>query len=171
MRGKVGGSSSSICLSRITPAHAGKSFSYCSRNVSDWDHPRTCGEKFPSFSPAVHPDGSPPHMRGKAVPIVPATFPIGITPAHAGKSQNVLHCGALLKDHPRTCGEKRWHREFAKNQPGSPPHMRGKVGGSSSSICLSRITPAHAGKSFSYCSRNVSDWDHPRTCGEKKEKR
>ena len=50
---------------------------------------------------------------------------------------------------------------------GSPPHMRGKASGFSSSKGLKRITPAYAGKSFPFFGIIRLHWDHPRICGEK----
>ena len=65
-------------------------------------------------------------MRGKEHGYYSNGFSIRITPAHAGKSNSITDIKDLIKDHPRTCGEKfllllkRYH--FC----GSPPHMRGK---------------------------------------------
>ena len=49
------------------------------------DHPRTCGEKVKKFIARFVIRGSPPHMRGKGVPLREGLFPLRITPAHAGK--------------------------------------------------------------------------------------
>ena len=90
-----------------------------------------------------------------------------ITPAHAGK--RLLTTSKLIpaRDHPRTCGEKMDGVKKGTLALGSPPHMRGKGKVFFGADLSSGITPAHAGKSGSHCSRNFSDWDHPRTCGEK----
>ena len=45
-------------------------------------------------------------MRGKDNWKEVSLMPKGITPAHAGKSLLCLYLKLLLKDHPRTCGEK-----------------------------------------------------------------
>ena len=60
-------------------------------------------------------------MDGKYVP------GIGITPAHAGKSQGILAGVAAGWDHPRTCGEKSGLMRSNATGTGSPPHMRGKA--------------------------------------------
>ena len=65
MRGKV-----KICVTvfpavRITPAHAGKSIIINFCFISNWDHPRTCGEKHIVAQAVLYTKGSPPHMRGK----------------------------------------------------------------------------------------------------------
>ena len=46
--------------------------------------------------------------------------------------------------------------------------MRGKVYMRSGISALEGITPAHAGKSFISIELDYVDWDHPRTCGEKR---
>ena len=67
MRGKL------ICVavpgtvSRITPAHAGKT---CKSGIAyrdKEDHPRACGENIKSFEANEGWLGSPPRMRGKPV--------------------------------------------------------------------------------------------------------
>ena len=114
-------------MSRITPAHAGKSTRLLKGLQPKWDHPRTRGEKFVIRSISRIPKGSPPHTRGKADQDCTDRHFAGITPAHAGKSFWQYARRAGKKDHPRTRGEKR------------------------SAVCTTltrlRITPAHAGKS------------------------
>ena len=51
----------------ITPAYAGKSLRRCRSAASCRDHPRICGEKRCSCVTSPHTNGSPPHMRGKAL--------------------------------------------------------------------------------------------------------
>ena len=65
-------------------------------------------------------------MRGKVELFVLEKSNFGITPAHAGKSDETR---AMLKengDHPRTCGEKDDGEKELCEYKGSPPHMRGK---------------------------------------------
>ena len=118
-------------------------------------------------TPSTSDGGSPPHMRGKVSKSMPSCMAFGITPAHAGKS--ALKAGILsdIKDHPRTCGEKRFFQFPYAVKQGSPPHMRGKVQQVRVSFLQNGITPAHAGKSFSWCRSGCENGDHPRTCGEK----
>ena len=71
----------------ITPAHAGKRESLSRCSSCTWDHPRTCGEKYVSYAADFWLMGSPPHMRGKVLYGLCRWFALGITPAHAGKSQ------------------------------------------------------------------------------------
>ena len=86
-------------------------------------------------------------MRGKAAQESSLSIGVGITPAHAGKSEKTDWTTTCRRDHPRACGEK------------------------SASICndLQRvgITPAHAGKRASRRNAPSHQEDHPRVCGEK----
>ena len=85
MRGKDIRAEGSSYQSRITPAHAGKRPSTTIRFSRRRDHPRACGEKTFSKPLEAPVKGSPPRMRGKAVPFVFVPAMHGITPAHAGK--------------------------------------------------------------------------------------
>ena len=106
MRGKASLDFGLRQIHRITPAHAGKSENSQSSNRHEADHPRTCGEKLGVFSFEGSYDGSPPHMRGKALERMLQLRELGITPAHAGKSLSCLSEYCDSTDHPRTCGEK-----------------------------------------------------------------
>ena len=85
VRGKVNGRHTPLMIMRITPACAGKrEFCRC-RPGWRWDHPRMCGEKAVLFY-ADHPvEGSPPHVRGKAMVGAQLFYDLRITPACAGK--------------------------------------------------------------------------------------
>ena len=152
---------------RITPAHAGKRLFILYHHYILWDHPRTCGEKV--MLPLNHSRkaGSPPHMRGKVTLKGLLHRTLGITPAHAGKSERTFADRCNGQDHPRTCGEKSFHSLEESALPGSPPHMRGKDVPWSYNQGLGGITPAHAGKSEKPMDRAATTRDHPRTCGEK----
>ena len=111
------------------------------------DHPRTRGEKCDKLNFSAWGKGSPPHTRGKATASTPKEPPIGITPAHAGKSSKVV--------------------TLPNDKEGSPPHTRGKGIERGHAFKRPGITPAHAGKSFARKRFHGWDWDHPRTRGEK----
>ena len=49
----------------ITPAYAGKRYSFTTLTLSPRDHPRLCGEKRFEMQCILHHTGSPPPMRGK----------------------------------------------------------------------------------------------------------
>ena len=111
--------------------------------------------------------GSPPRMRGKVQPVQPPGRLLGITPAYAGKRRaTALRC-RCTRDHPRICGEKCNQRVRMVEQPGSPPHMRGKDMGLRASRIAGGITPAYAGKRNRFRFASFYKRDHPRICGEK----
>ena len=147
MRGKGAKKLNETGQKGITPAHAGKSRPPTHDQLGRQDHPRTCGEKPAARNLPHSPGGSPPHMRGKAQITCPPSTCLGITPAHAGKSCSFVQMAVLIRDHPRTCGEKWFAARLRERMPGSPPHMRGKVCFSLRHARPDRITPAHAGKS------------------------
>ena len=91
---------------RITPAYAGKSALVGSAGRQAWDHPRVCGEKRVLAVWLVPLKGSPPRMRGKALPGNQQPGRGRITPAYAGKSPLALRSFRDSGDHPRVCGEK-----------------------------------------------------------------
>ena len=85
-----------------------------------------------------------------------------------GKERDPDICINCPLDHPRTCGEKSPYQTKRIAAKGSPPHMRGKERGSTSRLRRKGITPAHAGKSAMWQDVPNNEMDHPRTCGEKK---
>ena len=87
-------------------------------------------------------------MRGKVSDASGRFLTYRITPAYAGKSDRVKHCGSMLM--------------------GSPPPMRGKGCTSCRAILEVGITPAYAGKSEALASNPDAQEDHPRLCGEKR---
>ena len=89
MRGKGRTAAAHFGSDRITPAYAGKSLSVRCSGKSWRDHPRLCGEKSRNGTPKVKYWGSPPPMRGKGPASAKWARASGITPAYAGKSQNM----------------------------------------------------------------------------------
>ena len=65
-------------------------------------------------------------MRGKLLMQFVILFPIRITPAHAGKTQNLDQFREKPEDHPRACGENFGEGDCDGVFQGSPPRMRGK---------------------------------------------
>ena len=167
MRGKDFSYYTTTIYCGITPVHAGKRWSGTSGSSSKKDHPRTCGEKFHRLRSLFRSWGSPPHMQGKGARQPLRLLDRGITPAHAGKRRLSTPGCAACEDHPRTCGEKLRARDKISAPWGSPPHMRGKAATGLNAASSSRITPAHAGKSYIRPALLRPEWDHPRTCGEK----
>ena len=146
MRGKLAEVSDLVFRSRITPAHAGKTFLSSDLHFSQADHPRACGENRVSMSLRRTSIGSPPRMRGKQILIPKMTMDGRITPAHAGKTRAGFHHHLHSPDHPRACGENLICADCQISGCGSPPRMRGKRGKG--------------------VVRNCRNLDHPRACGE-----
>ena len=90
---------------RITPARAGKTFSYDMGGVARTDHPRACGENGFSASSAAVSSGSPPRVRGKLEKGAAMANRSRITPARAGKTYKRDTDTRSNPDHPRACGE------------------------------------------------------------------
>ena len=105
-------------------------------------------------------------MRGKPVARLQDGQRPRITPAHAGKTLQMQSIAQLDSDHPRACGENLRICYFLPALVGSPPRMRGKLAEVSDLVFRSRITPAHAGKTFLSSDLHFSQADHPRACGE-----
>ena len=105
-------------------------------------------------------------MRGKLQMCFVSGQKRRITPAHAGKTYIHKLTLSVDPDHPRTCGENVILMGRLTKDPGSPPHMRGKLELQPMIIQERRITPAHAGKTKVSTSEVRFFTDHPRTCGE-----
>ena len=114
--------------------------------------------------------GSPPRRRGKVVgkEILPRR--VGITPAWAGKSQDLFLLWGEAQDHPRVGREKAMQYSHSRIGVGSPPRRRGKVVGIVASKRQIGITPAWAGKRVCYLTLLSYYGDHPRMGGKKSTK-
>ena len=154
------------CFSRITPAGAGKTFTYRAYVPIAQDHPRRCGENATTWRRLTVLPGSPPQVRGKLHRFKPTFNRFRITPAGAGKTCHHFARKRNGWDHPRRCGENRYQHGNIVDLLGSPPQVRGKLTQSSMSILHTGITPAGAGKTVCRCMRQCQYWDHPRRCGE-----
>ena len=114
--------------------------------------------------------GSPPPMRGKASADSPLAYRSRITPAYAGKRKRKPNGMLQSKDHPRLCGEKTMSSVFSTADTGSPPPMRGKAEITRTKFDTVGITPAYAGKRFQFPDHRFPCQDHPRLCGEKRQR-
>ena len=106
MRGKATNIHIVTVMQGITPAYAGKSLAVFPTRPGERDHPRVCGEKARCGGCWRLLPGSPPRMRGKEAQWWLLSWPLGITPAYAGKRVAEIY--------------------QAVQSPGSPPRMRGK---------------------------------------------
>ena len=150
----------------ITPACAGNSRFRSRATSPSRDHPRVCGEQYPSFLLAARLKGSPPRVRGTVINLRAAIHTIRITPACAGNSFQSLLPWVKLEDHPRVCGEQPDARLCRRDHYGSPPRVRGTVLTKQNQASARWITPACAGNRTA-CIAEYGVWeDHPRVCGE-----
>ena len=151
---------------RITPACAGNSILRAFASSPSPDHPRVCGEQafFAVCVPIVI--GSPPRVRGTAMPKASISVAIRITPACAGNSPRIKGTLIYKWDHPRVCGEQAFNLCLSTLERGSPPRVRGT--GFKNPVWLTgfRITPACAGNRHLFHKLHSLCKDHPRVCGE-----
>ena len=105
-------------------------------------------------------------MRGKHDNAIFGRGRRGITPAYAGKTQDVYIVRQHRRDHPRICGENNSISALSGLDIGSPPHMRGKQRFAYPNYTNLRITPAYAGKTSVTVYTDLIFKDHPRICGE-----
>ena len=126
VRGKQLGIHHAATHQGITPARAGKTTCRPRPRSRAGDHPRACGENYPSARRPQRLSGSPPRVRGKHALKEKSNQTLWITPARAGKT----FARAPIR--------------FAAT--GSPPRVRGKPGKTQQAFAESRITPARAGK-------------------------
>ena len=152
---------------RITPACAGRSNCILRLNAICEDHPRVRGEKSSVRVKNRSKSGSPPRVRGEAEKVENCRYDGGITPACAGRSENVVPPGLPQQDHPRVCGEKTIPGINTEVEAGSPPRVRGEVRNGGDHIMKLRITPACAGRRARLSAICTCFRDHPRVCGEK----
>ncbi len=150
----------------IIPACAGSSHSFASQRECSRDHPRVCGEQWPPHAPRWCPPGSSPRVRGAGGRTRSLKLASGIIPACAGSSYRIGAGFALVRDHPRVCGEQ-WLRSFPHGPfQGSSPRVRGAVASTRSSMVSAGIIPACAGSRRPDTLPEVGERDHPRVCGE-----
>ena len=110
----------------ITPAYAGKSdLTSGTQTLLQGSPPHMRGKAI-EVGQFCALGGITPHVRGKAELGPGAVLLSGITPAYAGKRGTHSLSGPRRWDHPRVCGEKGMLRLKHSHKLGSPPRMRGK---------------------------------------------
>ena len=110
----------------ITPACAGKTCGSQHNHAVYWDHPRVCGKNVEDKSEKEPNAGSPPRVREKP-DIVSRSFKFTrITPACAGKTQEISLHHRKCWDHPRVCGKNLTYSSRIYSRLGSPPRVREK---------------------------------------------
>ncbi len=130
---------------RITPACAGTTAGWSSRQVTKWDHPRLRGDHHVEDKRALCQQGSPPLARGPLSYVYVEGKTHRITPACAGTTKWVSDEFDGSKDHPRLRGDHTRRHPPISDAMGSPPLARGPPASGLSIGIITRITPACAG--------------------------
>ena len=125
-RGKILGDRDSVRGSRLIPARAGKTGRGTSRAAQPWAHPRSRGENHG------------PGRRGGVC--------WGSSPLTRGKPGGRRRARPRRLAHPRSRGENRSGCPGPSGSGGSSPLTRGKPTAARPAPPLSRLIPAHAGK-------------------------
>ena len=145
MRGTHSANSLRNPWSGIIPAYAGNTSHQHAERRSAWDHPRVCGEHHGSGLYSGCAAGSSPRMRGTHRRGTRSETAQGIIPAYAGNTSQCAALRALLRDHPRVCGEH-WLPSCSRlSNWGSSPRMRGTPKRTPPPPRPPRIIPAYAG--------------------------
>ena len=147
-RGKLSNGLRSPSRPRLIPAHAGKTHTHDVMQTTHTAHSRSRGENEYGFAVADKDSGSSPLTRGK-LGVVGVRGPVvGLIPAHAGKTSRQADKARVHEAHPRSRGENKGTSEHTTGPGGSSPLTRGKRLGAKDMYDLSRLIPAHAGKTL-----------------------
>ena len=92
----------------------------------NWAHPRSRGENLALGYNGGVGSGSSPLTRGKLPEMDVSGNPLGLIPAHAGKTQRSETGSPCLQAHPRSRGENTHTMREMTNELGSSPLTRGK---------------------------------------------
>ena len=133
-------------LSRLIPAHAGKTVAAWLACAACAAHPRSRGENSETLKGLLAEAGSSPLTRGKRKGYCYDVRHSRLIPAHAGKTAPTANPGSMSPAHPRSRGENSAQQIAAKNGDGSSPLTRGKRSRLLRLLELGRLIPAHAGK-------------------------
>ena len=153
-------------VSRLIPAHAGKTVDRPQTAPPGSAHPRSRGEnprdaRFPSRD-----WGSSPLTRGK-LPSQAGTRPVPrLIPAHAGKTRPLTPIARSRPAHPRSRGENQVFRCNTNEKSGSSPLTRGKRLTGAGGATGAGLIPAHAGKTRRDAHLRDAPRAHPRSRGE-----
>ena len=165
-RGKRPRHEREISISRLIPAHAGKTRRARSSRLWASAHPRSRGENQMPVSRTKAPGGSSPLTRGKLSHQRRLPACIRLIPAHAGKTLRVSLMTRTRPAHPRSRGENLIITGTRGARAGSSPLTRGKRRPPISCQRWRGLIPAHAGKTRSRDSGVSPREAHPRSRGE-----
>ena len=130
----------------LIPAHAGKTTPTRRPWCGSSAHPRSRGENSRAWSSSWMRTGSSPLTRGKHFSDAHFAALSRLIPAHAGKTSRSGRVVGMRRAHPRSRGENRRVRPRLPVWRGSSPLTRGKLTRAAPDVMISRLIPAHAGK-------------------------
>ena len=154
----------------IIPAHAGNTHVVSNARCNVRDHPRACGEHLGHKLLPGNSGGSSPRMRGTRWLFLMLPPFLGIIPAHAGNTGTPSPTSSTCGDHPRACGEHYPLPPLPFMSLGSSPRMRGTLPNCLRSEVQHGIIPAHAGNTVYITDPDMLNGDHPRACGEHRQR-
>ena len=125
-RGKLFTGYGGLDMGGLIPAHAGKTVVGGVAAAFWGAHPRSRGENSPVTSSLGTVMGSSPLTRGKQGRRGQGPDPLGLIPAHAGKTYSPLSTQLRARAHPRSRGENRFTVRQSFQYTGSSPLTRGK---------------------------------------------
>ena len=129
-------------------------------------HPRSRGENTVQELDFLRAIGSSPLTRGKPCRGWPQTARLGLIPAHAGKTRRRVSRPRSGRAHPRSRGENTYAGEDRNLALRSSPLTRGKRQRRPRRRPMSRLIPAHAGKTVGAAHECRYGGAHPRSRGE-----
>ena len=150
----------------LIPAHAGKTVEARDVSTHSRAHPRSRGENTLDSDGLFTPVGSSPLTRGKPCPRWNVGSLRGLIPAHAGKTAPDVSRMVSTGAHPRSRGENVPAQCGVHGDGGSSPLTRGKPAHPGHRQELSRLIPAHAGKTSMSMWSPRCEGAHPRSRGE-----
>ena len=165
-RGKLRSAATARMSAGLIPAHAGKTRGTGHYRPAPAAHPRSRGENCAPGDWVCQRSGSSPLTRGKPVRAEAIAGDAGLIPAHAGKTPRVLSQSSGRGAHPRSRGENKGEFKFRDEFEGSSPLTRGKPSFVMHISSISRLIPAHAGKTASDRPFLACFPAHPRSRGE-----
>ena len=151
---------------RLIPAHAGKTNTASRSPTRTRAHPRSRGENHENVGLDKTIGGSSPLTRGKRCQLLSFPFLHRLIPAHAGKTLTFPGRVPQLGAHPRSRGENLISIASVTSPCGSSPLTRGKPHCTPLSPRVTRLIPAHAGKTPTVAVGETGRAAHPRSRGE-----
>ena len=155
-------------ITRLIPAHAGKTTHHPHMPGLPAAHPRSRGENSALTRSTRLTSGSSPLTRGKRGIHRVAALHERLIPAHAGKTTSMRRPRSHSTAHPRSRGENEAAQVLAKAAAGSSPLTRGKPLAAAYYDDPARLIPAHAGKTDGWQPDPALAEAHPRSRGENK---